>query len=349
MSGGGGRIALDPAQNESFSLLNEALANGSHVRWLPGKAGKDGRGGTSGRWLIDDVAGSTLRRWVETRGLRASRTGERGVAARLRAAMYRPWTASMDEGWSRWLFDQYGFRVDTATNADLHAGGLHGRWDVIVLPSESPRSLLNGYAHGMVPPRYEGGIGAEGVRGLEEFVREGGTLVAMNEAADFAIEQLHLPVEDVVDTLPRKEFFASGSLLQVTTDPAQPVMAGMPERAFVFFDDSPVFTTKEGFEGAALAKYEKEGSPLASGYLLGEKRLQSYAAALDVKLGAGHVVLLGFRPQWRGQPFGTFRVLFNSLMYAGEVAGSAEGTDGFWSPPKPMKPDSAAVAGKGKG
>jgi len=110
-------------------------------------------------------------------------------------------------------------------------------------------------------------------------------------------------------------------------------MAGMPDRAKVFFDDGPVFTTLEGFQGAALAKYASQGSPLASGYLLGEKHLQGHAAALDVKHGRGHVVLIGFRPQWRGQPFGTFRVVFNGALFSGEVAARAGGTPGFWSAP----------------
>jgi hypothetical protein len=110
-------------------------------------------------------------------------------------------------------------------------------------------------------------------------------------------------------------------------------MAGMPERAKIFFDRSPVFTTKEGFEGAVLAAYEADGSPLLSGYLLGEDHLQGQAAAVDVKHGDGHVVLLGFRPQWRGQPSGTFRTLFNASLFHSEVARSAVGADGFWAPP----------------
>ena len=70
-------------------------------------------------------------------------------------------------------------------------------------------------------------------------------------------------------------------------------------------------------KGTVLAKYADSGSPLASGYLLGEQYLQGKAAALDVELGRGHVVLLGFRPQWRGQSFGTFRVIFNAALYGG--------------------------------
>ena len=115
-------------------------------------------------------------------------------------------------------------------------------------------------------------------------------------------------------------YFSSGSILEVSTDPSHPVMAGMPERAKVFVDGSPVFDTLPGFEGRILARFAKEGSPLLSGYLLGEKYLQGHAAALDVRHGKGHVLLIGFRPQWRGQPFGTFRVVFNAALFGNEVA-----------------------------
>jgi hypothetical protein len=322
ITGSGGRIALDPAQNHTFALIADVLAHGGPV------------GFARGRYVVSDVASFTLQRYAREYGLSAMRTREAGVPVRLRAALYRPWTASMDEGWTRWLFDRYALNVDTVTNAALQAGELRARHDVIVLPSESPNRLLNGWPKGVTPPRYEGGIGAQGVRELDTFVRDGGTLVCLSASADFCIEQLHLPVKNVVDTLPRQEFFASGSILEVKTDSAHPVMAGMPARAYVFFDDSPVFTTTEGFEGVALAKYADDGSPLASGYLLGEKWLHGHAAALDVRHGAGHVLLIGFRPQWRGQSFGTFRVLLNSLFFAGDLAARAAGTPEFWSPPK---------------
>ena len=239
----------------------------------------------------------------------------------------------MDEGWTRWLFDQYGFRYASITNTDVRSGALRDRFDIIVLASDSPDLFLNGYAKGSVPPRYAGGFGDSGVRELDGFVRSGGTLVCLSEASDFAIQQLHLPVKDVVRDVPPQEFFAGGSIFEVITDPAHQVMAGMPERAKVFFDESPVFTTLDGFEGAALAKYATEGSPLLSGYLLGEKHLQGYAAALDVKHGQGHVILLGFRPQWRGQPMGTFRVLFNAVLFGPGASAVAKGTQGFWSAP----------------
>ncbi len=279
-------------------------------------------------------------RWAQELSVSAERTGATGQAGvRTRVALYKPWRASMDEGWTRWLFDEYDFSYTSITNADFQAGALRERFDVILLASDSPDLLLNGYAEGAVPPRYQGGIGDAGVRALDAFVSAGGTLVCLSQSSDFAIQQLHLPVRNVVGGLRRREFFASGSILEVITDPAHQVMAGMPDHAKVFFDNSPVFTTLEGFQGVALAKYAPEGSPLLSGYLLGETHLQGYAAALDVKHGRGHVVLIGFRPQWRGQPVGTFRVVFNAALFGPEAAAAAAGTPGFWSPPAPAGGD----------
>lgn len=241
----------------------------------------------------------------------------------------------MDEGWTEWLFDQYGFKHTTISNADVRAGDLGTRYDVIILASDSPRSIREGFASGTVPPRYEGGVGDAGVRALDEFVLGGGTLVCLNQSAAFAIDALHLPVKDTVSSLARKDYFASGSILEVITDPMQPVMAGMPDHAKVFVDRSPVFLPLDAFEGNVLAKYQAAGSPLLSGYLLGEKHLNGMAAALDVKHGAGRVVLIGFRPQWRGQPVGTYRVVFNSALYGRDVAARAKPNPGFWTAPKP--------------
>jgi hypothetical protein len=197
----------------------------------------------------------------------------------------------------------------------------------------SAGQIVNGFQHGSVPPRYEGGIGENGIRELDAFVRGGGTLVSLNRAAQFAIDNLHLPVRNAVAGLDRDEFFLGGAIVEVRVDPSHPVMSGMPERAKVVVGRGPIFTTEEDFEGAVLARYAEEGSPLLSGYLLGEEHLQGYATAIDVRHGDGHVILLGMRPQWRGQPFGNFRILFNAALYTGEVAAAAPANPEFWSAP----------------
>ena len=140
-----------------------------------------------------------------------------------------------------------------------------------------------------------------------------------------------MPVRDVVRELKSTDFFISGSVVEATVDTAHPIMGGMPERAKIMFMDSPVFTTEEGFGGSVLAKYATAGSPLLSGFLLGEEHMLGYAAAIDVVHGDGHVVLLGFRPQWRAQSFGTFRILFNASLYTREIAATGMPTPDFWT------------------
>jgi hypothetical protein len=322
LTGSGDAIVLDPAQNNAFEFIGRAMRAGGSVRF------------NDGHYSVSGVAARAAQ-WVTDLALRAARGAATGASVARRIAIYKPYTASMDEGWTEWLFDQYELPYATISNADIQAGALASRFDVIVFASDAPRRIRDGFAAGSVPPRYEGGVGDAGARALEQFAREGGTLVFMNESADYAIDALRLPVKNVVRGVASKDYFASGSILEVITDPSHPVMAGMPDRAKVFVDDSPVFSTTDGFEGAVIAKYQGSGSPLLSGYLLGEKHINNMAAALDVKLGAGHVVLLGFRPQWRGQPVGTFRVLLNAALYGRDVASRVKPNPDFWKAPAP--------------
>jgi len=334
VSGGGGALLLDPAQNNSYKALAEVWRNGGNVRFQPGSAGSEGAGGSSGQWILTGLSGNARDALVGKYALRASRGGSAGAAvSQPRVGLYRPWNASMDEGWTRWLLEMYGIPFKSLYSADVRAGDLGSRYDVILLADMRGGQIVNGFANGSVPPRYAGGIGPEGVRELDAFVRSGGTLVAINRSSNFVIDELHLPVENVIEDVPRDEYFVGGAIVELIVDPSQPVMSGMSERSKVFVGGSPVFTTTEDFEGHVLAKYAENGSPLLSGYFLGEEHVQGYAAALDVKYGDGHVVLLGMKPQWRGQPFGTFKVLFNAVLYSSEVAAQAPDNSEFWSAP----------------
>ena len=332
ISGSGEHLWVNPAENNSFRAINQALKSGGAVRFVPPE------GDSSSGYAISGISGSGQQDWVRDLALQARRTDQvTGPAVQSRIALYQPFQPSMDEGWTRWLLESYGFSFTSVGNADFHRDTLRDRFDVILLADIPARGILNGFAKGTVPPRYEGGLGAVGARNLDAFVRAGGTLVCLNNSSAFAIEQLHLPVRNVVAGLDRKDYFVGSSILHVTVDDTHPVMAGMPRQAQIFSSRSPIFTTLEGFSGTALAKYQQSGSPLASGYLLGEKHIQGHAAALDVYHGDGHVVLLGFRPQWRGQSFGTFKVLFNAALYGGELAMNGRGDADFWAAPELQK------------
>jgi len=320
---GSGNIAvLDPKENNTFRVLTEAWNKGLKVSY------------TNQKYSISGASNTLLRQWVNDFAVNIMLTSKSSkTTVKPRIGVYRPWTASMDMGWTRWLLDNFEIEYIGLRNSDFIVGNLNDRFDVILMASERESSIINGYAKGQAPPRYEGGIGQQGIRNLDEFVNKGGTLVCMNQSSEFAINALHLPVKNAVKDLNRQDFFTGGSIMGVTVNTNHPVMAGMPDKANVFVSRSPVFETTESFEGEALAKYQLNGSPLRSGYILGSKYLNGYAAALDVNHGNGHVVLFGFRPQWRGQPMGTFRALFNSLLYGGNISKNHKASTEFWTSP----------------
>jgi hypothetical protein len=241
-----------------------------------------------------------------------------------RIGVYRPWAASMDEGWTRWLLEQFKFPYTNLYNADVQAGHLKERFDVIVIADMSQRVILEGHQPGTIEGRYAGGIGQAGVDELRDFVTAGGTLVTMNNSSQFAIEKFNLPVTNVLNGLRPADFNCPGALLRVEIpDTAHPLVAGAGKLATVMFERGPAFETKAGFRGKVLASYPKETSPLMSGFISKPDKIQGKAALLDVQLGSGHIVMIGFRSQWRGQPHGTFKFLFNALYYFGSTTAPA--------------------------
>ena len=189
----------------------------------------------------------------------------------------------------------------------------------------------------------------EGVRIMDAFVRQGGTLVCINNSSMFAIDEFHLPVRNVLEGVGRSDFSQSGSILALDVDPYYPLMTGVPADAKMFVGRGPVFTVEDGFEGTVFAKYPEQGSPLVSGYMLGEEHVQGYAAGVNVRHGDGNVVLLGFRPQWRGQTFATFKILFNAALFGGEMAAEAQGSPDFWEAPEEVEEEEGEEGEEGGG
>ncbi|MDQ5836846.1 MAG: hypothetical protein M3379_08715, partial [Acidobacteriota bacterium] len=249
-----------------------------------------------------------------------------------RVAVYKSHVPSIDEGWTRWAikhdanfhFDSKmgmdaaeGGNLFSLEDSEARAGNLRARYDTIIIPDQSPRAILEGYRKGTMPEELTGGLGKEGVKALREFVEQGGTLVALNQASDFAIEQLNLPLRDVTAGLKRTEFYCPGSILRTILDTSQPVTEGMPRESVAWVEDSPVFEVTNAKERdvtvRVVARYPEAGTPLLSGWLLGAERIRGKAALVDVSLGRGHVYLFGFRPQYRGQSLATYPLFFNAV------------------------------------
>ena len=264
------------------------------------------------------------------------------------AAIYKSHVPSMDEGWTRWVFwdNQRQFRsltdgdigsIDVTKEFSESTSGIRR----IIFPDLSPNAILNGHRKGSMPDEYVGGLGSEGVENLKKFVEAGGTLVFLNRASNFAIEQFNLPVKDVTAGLARKDFYIPGSILRTELDTTHPIAKGMPPRSIAWFENSPVFeiqtdplasvsspSVSEGAlpDGRAtdttgltrnfriIARYPSDPKQiLLSGWALGTEKIAGKAALVEFTVGKGKIVLFGFRPQYRGQSLATFPLLFNAI------------------------------------
>jgi len=289
--------------NASFRAINQILAAKGKVAF----AGDDIVASEIDKTKLDAILAENRLRAVASKG-------DAKPVKQLRVGLYRPWTASIDEGWTRWILDQYQFPFTSLYNADVRAGHLREHYDTIVITDQGERSILDGNRPGTIPERYTGGIGEEGAQELRDFVRGGGTLVTFNNASLFAINQFNLPVTNALTGPQAASFFCSGCLLTVhLEDAANPLTAGIAPDTIVMFERGPAFDTKTDFKGKVLARYPRERSPLASGYLAGAAVIQGKIAALDAEYGKGHVLLLGFKPQWRGQSHAAYKFFFNAF------------------------------------
>ncbi|MGQ0713104.1 MAG: M14 family metallopeptidase [Gemmatimonadaceae bacterium] len=253
-----------------------------------------------------------------------------------RIGLYKPWTANMDEGWTRWVLEEFDMPYTSLTDSAVRAGGLRDRMDAILVTDMSLRDLRQGMSDSVVPPAYAGGLGGEGIERLKTFVNAGGTLVLLDRASELATADLGVGVQ-LVRVPPRpddwepaahdtadaaSELYAPGSILRVLVDAAHPIGFGMPDTAGVFFTNSMTFDVPSGSPVQVIARYPtRENDILMSGFLSGAAAIAGKAAAIEAPVGRGRVVMFGFRPQYRGQSYGTFRMLFNALLYGGNAPG----------------------------
>ena len=155
--------------------------------------------------------------------------------------LYKSWVSNMDEGWTRWLLENYEFPMDTLHDADIRKGQLN-HYSAIVIPDQSPSRILNGHAMNTMPEGYVGGMGVEGTAALKKYVNNGGTLVTLDGASDFAIAQFGLPVKNVVSGVSPQKFFIPGSLVRIHLNKGHPLAAGMHEQAAAYFVRSRAFS-----------------------------------------------------------------------------------------------------------
>jgi hypothetical protein len=272
-----------------------------------------------------------------------------GQALRIpRVAIYKPWTASIDEGWTRWVLETYGFEPKSLTTEEMRAAGggkaaavpqatdaasaLGSRFDVIILPDIERDEIASGrrrseeggmrYSEEM-PPAYRGGLEKEGSKGLRDFVEAGGTLIAFAHSADYVIDEFNIPVRNALLRMKPDDFSVPGSLVRINVTSGHPVTAGLPAQGAAFIDAPIAFETTApaiDVQRWILATYPDDPREiLLSGWINGADKLTRKAAAVAMTYGKGKIVLLGFRPQHRAQTHGTFPFIFNAIWWAVET------------------------------
>jgi hypothetical protein len=327
VSGNGAYFTFDYTGPDTAIAINRLLKAGAQVAFDPPTVAGDGADtdgpGTRARVAVSGVSREIVDTLARELGLWVAAGSEprqpgSPPAMRIqtpRIGMYAPWTGgNIDEGWTRWVLEQYDFAVTALHNEDIRNSRLRQQFDVIILPDQTAREIIDGFDALSVRPEYRGGIGSIGVANLDRFVAEGGTLVALGAASNLVLDQLPVPVRDLRRNLRRDQQSAPGAILRIQVDTTHPVGYGMAPETFGFYDNSPFFAL-EGLaanRSTVVARYPSRNI-LASGWLKGEELMIGRAAVVAVDMRPGRVILFGLRPQHRAQTHATFPMLFNAL------------------------------------
>jgi len=328
-----GGYLLDGRLNASFKAVNGLLKSGSKVYrvlepmdGLPVGAFYIPKGECSVEEL-DRIAKASH---VVLKGPSAEDFEMKRVTS-LRVGVYqRYWGGNIDEGWTRWVLEQHGFDYVTVMDEEVKEGGLNEKYDALIIPSDDRRVLLGKekevkeyyektrpkYVEPKYPPEYRSGLGDDGVEKLKEYVEAGGTLLTFGKASELAIEDLKLPVNNVLKDLKPKEFLCPGSTLKVKIDADHPLAYGVADDTLILFKGYPAFEVKKApnNEDYGIVVSYPEERMLQSGWLIGEEHLSNKAALIDARHGKGRIILYGFSPQMRGITAATFKLLFNALI-----------------------------------
>jgi len=335
-----GYIVLDSRNNASYSTVFELLKAKAEIFRSKDKITAAEHDAAPGSFIIKNSleVQKALPGLLEKWHLSALPLDDSAIAGIAKAALknpriglYQSWHANMDEGWTRYVFDDLGVPFVTLHNSDFKAAkkeklNLKAKYDVIVFAGESADMIKTGkvdpnspWARYMTPMplEYEGGIEKEGVEALKAFVEEGGIMVTLNEACELAFKDFEVPARNALEKVERTKFFCPTSILKINVDNTSPIGYGLQEETPAVFSDSPAMDTwlpRNEWNRKVVASYP-EDEILLSGWLLGDDVIARQAAVVDTQHKKGHIVLIGFPCQMRAQSHGTYKFLLNALLY----------------------------------
>lgn len=332
-------LALDSRSNASYAVVFSLLKANAEVFRSREKLSVSGFDLAPGSFIVKNSSEvqkalpALLEKWhLQVHGLEDITTIPKSQLKNPRVGLYQSWRANMDEGWTRYIFDDLGIPYTILHNGDFKSTkkekvNLKAKFDVIVFADENPDIIKTGkpspssefarFLRANYPPEYEGGIEKEGIEALKSFVAEGGILVTLNSACGLAIKDLEVPARNALEGVDRTKFFCPTSILKVLVDNTTPIGYGLPEETAVMFVRSLALDTwvpPAEWDRKVVAVYPEENI-LLSGWLLGEDQIARKAAVVDTQYRKGRIILIGIRCQHRAQSHGAYKFLLNGLLY----------------------------------
>ena len=310
-------FAIAPESNGAAKLVNRLLFDGHPVfRMGQTSLGADDALG-QGTWVIpaSESAREALSSEEAIASIRPvhSRPDEGLKLMRPpRVGIYASYVPSIEEGWTRFVFDSYGFKYASLVDSDIKESGLESRFDCIIIPHQRVRQLRRGFSSAHYAPRFSGGLGDRGIAGLRRFAERGGTIITWDDSSRLLVHHLKLPVSNPLARMSNSDFFAPGSLLKINVNNSHPIGFGMPDSAAALYMNGPAYQVDKGDTIASFS----EDETLLSGLLIGQEHIAGLSALVSVPVGLGRIILFGFRPHFRAQARGTYKLLFNSVYYS---------------------------------
>ena len=322
--------------NYSFTLVNRLLKANAEVYWLKGAAQAAGQDlGTGAIWVPASAAAlPVLRKGASDLGITVyavaqAPTGDAFRIPRVRIGLYDQYGGLMPSGWTRWLFRavRISFRSGVSANARRgkseeplrragvsrrrHAepdgrGGGGGPWRAPIR-KPCPKSTAAGW---------DASAKRKPFRRSNSLWMSGGAVVTVGSSTSMAA-LLGVPLANALTGVSRDKFYIPGSLMRAHIDNTNPLAYGMPETVDVFFDNNPVFRLPADAKakGETPVAWFSGKETLDSGWALGQQMLDGAAAVVEAKAGEGKVFVMGPEVTFRGEPDGTFKLLFNGLFY----------------------------------
>jgi hypothetical protein len=351
----GGAYVIDAHLNDAFVAVNRLLKAGQSVARASAPFTSNGKSYPAGSFLVPATAESTpilekvaAEKGVTVESVPSVPTGDHPPVnlKPVRIGLWDQYGGSMPSGWTRWLFEQFEFPFEVVFPQTLDAGNLNAKFDVLVFVDGAipMRDAEGGGGGGFgaqppaetIPAEYRPHLGrltvAKTVPELKKFVENGGTILTIGSSTALGYH-LDLPIRDALvevvngaeRPLPREKYYVPGSILEARIDNTNPIAYGMEKTAMVFYDESPAFRLRPdaSLKGVKPVAWYEGTSPLRSGWAWGQQYLDQAVSIVVAPVGKGHVVLFGNEVNWRDQPHGTFKLLFNGIYYGSASAAPA--------------------------